>query len=82
MSAAHKSETPSVRGKGFNATNQNTNAAEFTPDLATVIAKMGMAGHSVYRTEQGFVVTRWGMSRLCPDLASLVGFARQLGVAK
>jgi hypothetical protein len=74
-----KDETPSVRGKGF---QENTNGFEFTPEqkrLATIIAQMVMAGHQVHRLEHGFLVTRWGMSRHCPDLGSLAGFARQIG---
>jgi hypothetical protein len=56
---------------------------DFTPEekrLATITARMALAGHQVHRLEHGFLVVRWGMSRACPDLASLVGFARQLGV--
>jgi hypothetical protein len=83
MSAAHKSENPAATG--FHATNQNFSAFEFTPEqkrLATIIAQMVMAGHQVHRLEHGFLVTRWGMSRHCPDLGSLAGFARQLGVTQ
>lgn len=64
------------------AAQQNAHS-EFTPDqkrLATIIAKMTLAGHQVHRLEHGFLVTRWGMSRHCPDLGSLAGFARQVGV--
>jgi hypothetical protein len=80
MSTAHKSENPAATG--FHATNQNTHN-EFTPEqkrLANIIAQMALVGHQVHRLEHGFLVTRWGMSRHCPDLGSLAGFARQLGV--
>lgn len=80
MSAAHKSENPAATG--FHATNQNSHS-EFTAEqkrLANIIAQMALAGHQVHRLEHGFLVTRWGMSRHCPDLGSLAGFARQLGV--
>ena len=80
MSAAHKAKNPG--GAGFDATNQKTHA-EFTPDqkrLATITAQMALAGHTVHKLETGFLVSRWGMTKVCPDLASLVWFARQLGV--
>jgi hypothetical protein len=80
MSTTHKSENPAATG--FHATNQNTRN-EFTPEqkrLANIIAQMALVGHQVHRLEHGFLVTRWGMSRHCPDLGSLAGFARQLGV--
>ena len=82
MSAAHKSESPAATG--LNATFQKSHT-EFTPvekRLATLIAQMALAGHSVHKLQDGFLVTRWGMSRNCPDLASLVGFARQIGVSQ
>lgn len=82
MSAAHKSESPAATG--LNA-NQSNNDTEFTPTekrLATLIAQFAMAGHQVHKLDDGFLVARWGMSRNCPDLASLVGFARHLGVTK
>ena len=81
MIAAHKSENPAATG--FNATNQRTDTCEFTPDqtrLANIIAQLALAGHQVHRLEHGFLVTRWAMSRHCPDLRSLIGFARVLGV--
>lgn len=78
---ATKDETPSGLGKGFQV---NTNVFEFTPNegrLANIIAQMALAGHAVHELETGYLVSRWGMTRVCPDLAALVGFARQLGVS-
>lgn len=75
-----KDETPSGLGKGFQVSN---NVFEFTPNegrLANIIAQMAVAGHTVHELEHGFLVCRWGMTKVCPDLAALVGFARQLGV--
>lgn len=82
MSAAQISKNPG--GAGFVATYQNTPAdsTHAEKDLATLIAQMALAGHSVHKLQDGFIVTRWGMSRNCPDLATLVGFARQLGVSR
>jgi len=48
--------------------------------LATITAQMAMAGHTVHKIESGFLVCRWGMTKVCPDLAALVGFSRQIGV--
>lgn len=78
----HKSKNSG--GAEFVATNQNTQT-ECTPvekRVATLIAQLALAGHSVHKLQDGFLVTRWGMSRNCPDLASLVGFARQIGVTQ
>jgi len=55
---------------------------DFTPDekqLATIIAKMALAGHEVHRLETGYAVCRWGMSKFCPTLETLMAFARQVG---
>jgi hypothetical protein len=82
MSAAHKSECPG--GTGQNATNQSTHS-EFTPEqkrLATITAQMALSGHQVHCLESGYLVSRWGMTKVCPDFASLVGFARQIGVTQ
>ena len=47
--------------------------------LQTLVAQMSLAGHQVHRLEQGFLVSRWGMTKVCPDYASLVKFSRQIG---
>lgn len=82
MSSHHKCESPAATG--LNAENQNTHA-ECTTDqkrLANVIAQLSLAGHEVHKIESGYLVTRWGQSRVCPDLMSLVGFARQIVAAQ
>jgi len=82
MRAAQKCESPAATG--LNATNQKT-PAEFTPDqkrLATVTAQLSLAGHQVHRLERGYIVCRWGQTKVCPDLAALVNFGRVLGVLK
>lgn len=82
MIAAHKSENPAATG--FNATNQRTDTCESTPDqkeLATIIARLAIAGHSVHKgRERDYIVCKWGMSRWCADFAALQEFARVLGV--
>ncbi|PKO62386.1 MAG: hypothetical protein CVU24_04230 [Betaproteobacteria bacterium HGW-Betaproteobacteria-18] len=63
---------------------QETTRDDFTADqkrLANITASLALAGHSVHKLETGFLVSRWGMSKVCPDFASLVGFSRQLGVS-
>jgi len=81
MSAAHKSESPAATG--LHAANQNTDTADFKPDqkrLATVIAQLALAGHEVHRLETGYAVSRWGLTKFCPDFDALVTFASVLGV--
>lgn len=49
--------------------------------LATLKAQFAIAGHQVYEgSNDDFIVTRWGMSRYCENLAGLQAFAKQLGV--
>lgn len=80
--------TPS-KGNGPDAANDrpaktlSKRNTDFTPDekqLATIIAQLALAGHVVHRLETGYTVSRWGLSKFCPDFASLLGFARQVGV--
>jgi len=80
--AAQKSECPAATGQ--NATNQKAHS-EFSPErhASQLIAKLEKAGHHVHRLENnGFLAARWGMTLHCPDLASLVQFARKLGVTR
>ncbi|MBK9444384.1 MAG: hypothetical protein IPN53_25145 [Comamonadaceae bacterium] len=49
--------------------------------LATITAQMALAGHVVHKLETGFLVSRWGQTRVCPDLACLIGFARRVGAS-
>jgi len=81
MSAAQKSECPVA--PGHDATIQKAHS-EFTPErhAAQLIAKLEKAGHHVHRLENsGFLAARWGLTQHCPDIASLVQFARKLGVS-
>lgn len=87
MSAAQKSETPLAGGAI--AENQNTDAAIVAPTenlskaLATVKAELAIKGHAVFDLSDGaFLVTRWGLTRRCADLAGLQDFARQIGGAQ
>jgi len=79
MRAAQKCESPAATG--LNATNKNTRL-DFTAEKSatTLIAKFALAGHQVHRLEHGYIVCRWGQTKVCPDLAALVNFGRVLGV--
>ena len=47
----------------------------------TLIARFAMKGAAVHRlADGGFIVAQWGLSRHCVDFASLMAFARQMGV--
>ena len=47
----------------------------------TLIARFALKGAAVHRlADGGFIVAQWGLSRHCVDFASLVAFARQMGV--
>jgi len=49
--------------------------------LATLKAQLALAGHQVHEgSNNDFIVTRWGMSKHCPDIGSLRRFARIVGV--
>ena len=46
-----------------------------------LIARFAMKGAAVHRlADGGFIVAQWGLSRHCVDFASLMAFARQMGV--
>ena len=78
---AHKSESPAATGQC--ATNKNTRHDSTAEKSATtLIAKFALAGHQVHRLEHGYIVCRWGQTKVRHDLAELVGFARQTGVLK
>ncbi len=84
MCTAHKSES---RLAGRLVANENNNIADFTAafdsdkGLALLKTRFERAGHQVHEgSNNDFIVTRWNMSRHCPDLAALRMFARVLGV--
>ncbi|WP_295525619.1 hypothetical protein [uncultured Pseudacidovorax sp.] len=50
--------------------------------IATLKARFALLGHSVYDlADGGYVVTRWGHTRQCPDVHALAVFLRQIGGA-
>lgn len=53
-----------------------------TKSLSTLKARLALLGHEVYElADGGFVVTRVGDARRCPDLAALGAFLRLIGGA-
>ncbi len=42
-------------------------------------AEFALRGYAVHRVDTGFIVTRWGLSKHCPDLDALGAFLRQIG---
>lgn len=51
-----------------------------TKNEATLLAKFALLGHAVHRLADGsFLVTRWGLTRHCPDAASLAAFLATVG---
>lgn len=47
----------------------------------TLIARFALKGAAVHRlADGGFIVAQLGLSRHCVDFASLMAFARQMGV--
>lgn len=50
-------------------------------EVTLLLAKLAQAGQTVIKGANGdFTVTRWGLSRYCPDYPALVAFAFKLGV--
>jgi len=51
--------------------------------IATLIARLALAGHAVHKGKHGdFTVCKYGMSRYCQDAAELEAFAKKLGVSE
>jgi hypothetical protein len=47
---------------------------------ATLIAGFALKGFTVHRAQDGYLVSRWGMTRHCPSFQTLTAFAKQVGV--
>lgn len=85
MRGAQKSECPVGAGQVAKEATKNTGIVALTPDdskaLANTIAGYALAGYAVHQLScGGFLVARWNLTKHCPDLRSLVAFARQIGV--
>lgn len=56
-------------------------AADGDKPVSTLVARLALAGFQVHRLDGGgYLVCRWNLSRHCPDMRTLAGFAQQLGV--
>lgn len=51
--------------------------------FVTLCAALALRGHQVHELASGeYLVTRWGLSRVCPSLDALQAFARQIGAVR
>jgi len=81
-----------VGASNTNGQHTNTNGANFrtggainqaldSKAIATQIARLTLAGHTVHKGIDGdFLVCKYGLSRWCQDFAELAVFALKLGV--
>ena len=74
-----KAQSPAATGL---SAYENTNPEILDPKReTTLMARFAMKGAAVHRlADGGFIVAQWGLSRHCVDFASLMAFARQMGV--
>lgn len=79
MQTTQKAQSPAATGL---SANENTNTEILDPKReTTLIARFALKGAAVHRlADGGFIVAQWGLSRHCVDFASLMAFARQMGV--
>ena len=79
IGTTQKAQSPAATGL---STNENTNTEILDPKReTTLIARFALKGAAVHRlADGGFIVAQWGLSRHCVDFASLLAFARQMGV--
>jgi hypothetical protein len=62
---------------------QSDGDAQDSKELSTLRAKLGLLGLGLYALAGGgYLVTRWGLCRECPDLRAVAAFARQVGGLK
>lgn len=79
MQTTQKAQSPAATGL---SANENTSTDILGQKReTTLIARFAMKGAAVHRlADGGFIVAQWGLSRHCVDFASLMAFARQMGV--
>jgi len=74
-----KAQSPAATGLSANE-NTSTNILDQKRET-TLMARFAMKGAAVHRlADGGFIVAQLGLSRHCVDFASLMAFARQMGV--
>lgn len=86
MRDPQKAQSPGGAGQSANET-ADTQILGQQPEISkretTLIANFAIAGHAVHRLpDGGYLVSRWGQSRHCPDLHALASFAKQTGVTR
>lgn len=79
IGTTQKAQSPAATGL---SANESTNTEILDPKReTTLIARFALKGAAVHRlADGGFIVAQWGLSRHCVDFASLMAFARQMGV--
>jgi hypothetical protein len=79
IGTTQKAQSPAATGL---SANEHTNVEILDPKReTTLIARFALKGAAVHRlADGGFIVAQWGLSRHCVDFASLMAFARQMGV--
>ena len=79
IGTTQKAQSPAATGL---SAKENTNVEILDPKReTTLIARFALKGAAVHRlADGGFIVAQWGLSRHCVDFASLMAFARQMGV--
>jgi hypothetical protein len=85
MTVPQKAESRGLQSPAFPDHTHNivdfAAARDSCKAVASLKARFAIAGHQVYDGgNNDFIVTRWGMTRHCQDLAALRIFARVLGV--
>jgi hypothetical protein len=49
--------------------------------FSSLAARLALAGYSLFRlADDSFLITRWNLSKPCPDLFAVARFARLAGV--
>jgi hypothetical protein len=57
----------------------NMSPASLAKTESTLFAAFALRGFSVHRAEDGYIVCRWGLTKVCPDLRTLTAFATHVG---
>ena len=79
IGTTQKAQSPAATGLSADE-NTSTDIVSLKRET-TLIARFAMKGAAVHRlADGGFIVAQWGLSRHCVDFASLMAFARQMGV--
>lgn len=84
MNGAPEKQTPGGNRASADVADQTpivAPTADADKRLANLKAAFALQGQSVFElADGGFLVSRRGFTRHCPDLSALAAFARQIGV--